>query len=118
MAAISSPSMRQCNSISGTRAWHYRSQSPADALRAIAYRAVMRNTVNRTLADALSENVVTTTARMREMVQQDADALDLGIEVQGFTVGGMHPPVAEGYVRVNRPDCLARTRSGYYAPNR
>jgi regulator of protease activity HflC (stomatin/prohibitin superfamily) len=80
--------------IRDARAWHYRSQNPADALRAIAYRAVMRNTVNRTLADALSENLVTTTARMREMVQQDADALDLGIEVLGFTVGGMHPPVA------------------------
>ena len=30
---------------------------------------------------------------MREMVQQDADALGLGVEVVGFTVGGMHPPV-------------------------
>ena len=69
-------------------------QNPADALRAIAYRAVMRTTVNRTLAEALSENVVTTTARMRAMVQQDADALGLGVEVLGFTVGGMHPPVA------------------------
>ena len=27
------------------------------------------------------------------MVQQDADALGLGVEVEGFTVGGMHPPV-------------------------
>jgi regulator of protease activity HflC (stomatin/prohibitin superfamily) len=79
--------------IADARAWRYHSQNPGDALRAIAYRAVMRTTVNRTLAEALSENVVTTTARMREMVQQDADALDLGVEVLGFTVGGMHPPV-------------------------
>ena len=41
------------------RAWRYHSQNPADALRAIAYRAVMRYTVNRTLSDALSENVAT-----------------------------------------------------------
>jgi membrane protease subunit HflK len=75
------------------RAWQYHSQNPSDALRAVAYRAVMRNTVNRTLAEALSENVVTTTARMRAMVQQDADALELGVEVLSFTVGGMHPPV-------------------------
>ena len=75
-------------------AWFYSSQNPADALRAIAYRAVMRTTVDRTLADALSENLVTTTTRMRQMVQQDADALNLGVEVLGFTVGGMHPPVA------------------------
>jgi membrane protease subunit HflK len=79
--------------IADARAWRYHSQNPGDALRAIAYRAVMRTTVNRTLAEALSENVVTTTARMRAMVQQDADALDLGVEVLGFTVGGMHPPV-------------------------
>jgi regulator of protease activity HflC (stomatin/prohibitin superfamily) len=75
------------------RAWRYHTQNPGDALRAIAYRAVMRSTVNHTLAEALSENVVTTTARMRAMVQQDADALALGVEIVGFTVGGMHPPV-------------------------
>jgi regulator of protease activity HflC (stomatin/prohibitin superfamily) len=80
--------------ISDARAWRYHSQNPADALRAIAYRAVMRTTVNRTLADALSENVVTTTARMRAMVQAEANALGLGVEVLSFTVGGMHPPVA------------------------
>jgi regulator of protease activity HflC (stomatin/prohibitin superfamily) len=75
------------------RAWQYHSQNPGDALRAIAHRAVMRTTVNRTLAEALSENVVATTGRMRAMVQQEADALGLGVQVLGFTVGGMHPPV-------------------------
>jgi regulator of protease activity HflC (stomatin/prohibitin superfamily) len=80
--------------ITDVRAWHYSTRNPEDALRAIAYRAVMRNTVSKTLADALSENVVTTTARMRQMVQQEADALHLGVDILGFTVGGMHPPVA------------------------
>jgi len=79
--------------IADARAWRYRCQNPADALRAIAYRSVMRSTVNRTLSEALSENVVTLTGRMRSMVQQDADALGLGVEVLAFTVGGMHPPV-------------------------
>ena len=79
--------------IADARAWQYDSQNPVDALRAIAYRAVMRNTVNKTLAEALSENVVTTTTRIRSMVQQEADALGLGVEVLSFTVGGMHPPV-------------------------
>jgi regulator of protease activity HflC (stomatin/prohibitin superfamily) len=27
------------------------------------------------------------------MVQQEANALGLGVEIVGFTVGGMHPPV-------------------------
>ena len=54
----------------------------------------MRTTVNRTLAEALSENVVTTDRRAcARWCRQDADALGLGVEVLGFTVGGMHPPV-------------------------
>jgi regulator of protease activity HflC (stomatin/prohibitin superfamily) len=79
--------------IADARAWWYHTQNPGDALRAIAYRAVMRTTVNRTLAEALSENLKAMTARMQTMVQEDADALGLGVEVLGFTVGGMHPPV-------------------------
>jgi membrane protease subunit HflK len=42
----------------------------------------------------LSENVAVLTGQMRNMVQQDADALGLGVEVVAFTLGGMHPPVA------------------------
>jgi membrane protease subunit HflK len=79
--------------IKDARVWQYHTQNPADALRAIAHRAVMRTTVNRTLAGALSENLVAMTMRMRTMVQQEADSLSLGVEVLGFTVGGMHPPV-------------------------
>jgi len=75
-------------------AWRYHCQNPAEALSAIAYRAVMRNTVNLTLSDALSQNVAVLTGRMRAMIQADADALGLGVEILGFTVGGMHPPVA------------------------
>lgn len=76
------------------RAFRYRCQNPAQALSAIAYRAVMRNTVNLTLSDALSQNVAVLTGRMRDMIQREADALGLGVQVLGFTVGGMHPPVA------------------------
>lgn len=79
--------------ITDARAWRYNCQNPTDALRAIAYRAVMRSTVNRTLSDALSQNVATLTGQMRAMIQQDANALGLGVDIIGFTVGGMHPPV-------------------------
>ena len=75
------------------RAWLYGCQNPEEALRSIAYRAVMRSTVNKTLDQALAENVVALTGRMRAMVQQEADAQGLGVEVMAFTVGGMHPPV-------------------------
>jgi regulator of protease activity HflC (stomatin/prohibitin superfamily) len=53
----------------------------------------MRTTVNKTLAEALSENLVAMTARMRTMVQAEADQLGIGVQILGFTVGGMHPPV-------------------------
>lgn len=88
--------------ITDARAWRYHTQNPADALKAVAYRAVMRNTVNRTLTEALSENVAALTSRMRTMVQQDADAMRLGVQVEAFTVGGMHPPtiVAPAYQAV------------------
>jgi regulator of protease activity HflC (stomatin/prohibitin superfamily) len=75
------------------RAWRYHCQNPGAALRAIAYRAVMRSTVNLTLSQALSQNVAILTSQMRAMVQKDADALGLGVDIIGFTVGGMHPPV-------------------------
>jgi len=74
-------------------AWRYHCQNPAQALSAIAYRAVMRNTVNLTLSDALSQNIAGLAARMRQMIQREADGLGLGVEILGFTVGGMHPPV-------------------------
>jgi len=88
--------------IADARAWRYRSRNPAAALRAIAYRAVMRSTVNRTLSEALSENVVKITDRMRGMVQREADALGLGVEIVGFTIRAMHPPVrvADAYEAV------------------
>lgn len=75
-------------------AWLYHCQNPVQALSAISYRAVMRNTVNLTLSDALSQNIFSLSQRMRSMIQRDADALGLGVEILGFTVGGMHPPVA------------------------
>ena len=75
------------------RDWRYHCRNPAEALSAIAYRAVMRSTVNRTLSDVLSENRATFTGQMLDMVQKDADAMDLGVKVVGFMVGAMHPPV-------------------------
>ena len=74
-------------------AWAYNTQNPAVALKAIAYRAVMRSTVDLTLSDALSQNIATLTGQMQRMVQQEADTLGLGVAIISFTVGGMHPPV-------------------------
>jgi regulator of protease activity HflC (stomatin/prohibitin superfamily) len=74
-------------------AWRYNCQNSEDALRAIAYRAVMRSTVNLTLTEAVSQNISVLTAKMRAMVQKDADDMGLGVHILAYTVGGMHPPV-------------------------
>jgi regulator of protease activity HflC (stomatin/prohibitin superfamily) len=76
-----------------THAWLYHCQNPAAALKAIAYRAVMRSTINLTLSDALSQNVSILADKMRGMVQKEADDLGLGVQILAFTVSGMHPPV-------------------------
>jgi regulator of protease activity HflC (stomatin/prohibitin superfamily) len=62
----------------------------------------MRATANRTLSQTLSENVAMLTGGMRATVQQEAEALGLGVEIVGFTVRGMHPPVrvADAYEAV------------------
>lgn len=75
------------------QAWRYHSSNPEDLLRAIAYRAVMRATVDKTLSDVLSENRAEFTGKLLAMVQQDADAMGLGVKIVGFLVGAMHPPV-------------------------
>ena len=80
--------------IRDARAYLYGTQNPDDALRAIGYRAVMRATVSRTLGEALSENVATLTASIQKTIQVEADRRGLGIDVVGFTIGAMHPPVA------------------------
>jgi len=80
--------------ITDPRAWRYHAQNPIDALRVLGYRAVMWNTIDKSLSDVLSQNVAVLSGRMREMVQRGADSLNLGVRIVGFTVGGMHPPVA------------------------
>ncbi|HEX4047892.1 MAG TPA: protease modulator HflK, partial [Elusimicrobiota bacterium] len=79
--------------IADARAWRYNCRNPEEALSAIAYRAVMRSTVNRTLDYVLSENRAEFTGGMLAMVQKDADAMNLGVKIVGFLVGAMHPPV-------------------------
>ena len=65
-----------------------------------------------------SENLKAMTARMQTMVQEDADALGLGVEVLGFTVGGMHPPVPvapwDRQMLARLPGCLDNSPAGLF----
>lgn len=79
--------------ITDPRAWHYQTQNPEEALRAIANRAVMKATVNHTLVDMIALNNPELRRQLRDAVQHDADELGLGVHILVFNVGAMHPPV-------------------------
>jgi regulator of protease activity HflC (stomatin/prohibitin superfamily) len=98
--------------ITDARAWYYNCGNPEALLKAVAYRAVMRITVDRTLEQALSENVSVQASRVREMIEEEAKSLGLGVEVVAFNIAAMHPPagVARDYQAVVSAE-LARTTS-------
>jgi regulator of protease activity HflC (stomatin/prohibitin superfamily) len=98
--------------ITDARAWYYNCGNPEALLRAVAYRSVMRITVDRTLEQALSENVSVQASRVREMIEEEAKFLGLGVEVVAFNIAAMHPPagVARDYQAVVSAE-LARTTS-------
>lgn len=98
--------------ITDARAWYYNCGNPEALLKAVAYRAVMRITVDRTLEQALSENVAVQASRVRNMIEEEAKSLGLGVEVVTFNIAAMHPPsgVARDYQAVVSAE-LARTTS-------
>ena len=98
--------------ITDARAWYYNCGNPEALLKAVAYRAVMRITVDRTLEQALSENVAVQADRVRNMIEEEAKSLGLGVEVVTFNIAAMHPPsgVARDYQAVVSAE-LARTTS-------
>jgi regulator of protease activity HflC (stomatin/prohibitin superfamily) len=76
------------------RAWLYGTQNPEDTLRALAYEAVTRRTVDQTLDGVLSASVRDLADDVRAAVQRAADQRGLGVQVVEFTFTALHPPVA------------------------
>jgi membrane protease subunit HflK len=76
------------------RAWLYATQNPEDTLRALAYEAVTRRTVDQTLDGVLSASVRDLADDVRVGVQRAADQRGLGVRVVEFTFTALHPPVA------------------------
>jgi len=80
--------------IADLRAWLQSSQNPEDTLRALAYEAVTRQTVDQSLDGVLSANVNLLAAAVTASLQDAADARGLGVRVLAFTFTALHPPVA------------------------
>lgn len=80
--------------ISDPHAYLYAVEDAEGTLAAVADRALMRETVGRTLDEVLSENVRLLSSAVESGLQADLDALGLGLEVIDFTLIGLHPPLA------------------------
>jgi regulator of protease activity HflC (stomatin/prohibitin superfamily) len=75
-------------------AWLYGCQNPEERIEAAAYRALMTNTADKSLEQALSENLQVLADDIRaEMAAQLVDA-GIGVEVVAFNLSALHPPVA------------------------
>ncbi len=88
--------------VADVRAWTYGMQNPEDALRSLAYRAVMQHIIAQTLDGALGQDFGALTKTLETRIQAEADAMELGIAVVDVTLGALHPPVsvAEDYQAV------------------
>lgn len=80
----------------------YAVSDPVDLLSSAANRALMQETVGRTLEGVLSENIALLTSAVEQRTQADANDMGLGIEILDFTLIGLHPPlrVAQEYQAV------------------
>ena len=80
--------------ISDTRKYLLSWQNPEDQLEGIAYQVLSRYCAQRTLRDALSENLQILADDVLKQVQQKASTLELGLMPISFTFSALHPPVS------------------------
>lgn len=90
----------------------YAEHHPEARLRAIAYRALMHETVHRTLDDALSENLIELAQAVTQRIQDDAAKHVPCLKPESFTFRALHPPVAvaEAYQSVVSAQIDRQTR--------
>jgi regulator of protease activity HflC (stomatin/prohibitin superfamily) len=70
----------------------YASADPVAVVDSLAYRALLVRTRGRTLEDVLTSDLVGLAADIEAALAQEAKAV--GVEVVGFRLEGVHPPVA------------------------
>lgn len=80
--------------ISDARQYLLSWQNPEAQLEGIAYQVLSRYCAQRTLSDALSENLQVLADDVLKQVQQQASDLELGLMPISFTFSALHPPVS------------------------
>lgn len=79
--------------ISDAWVWHYGAQNPEDALRATSEQALLRNTVDRSLDDVLSENLGDLAKQIEADIIEGVATHELGVTIVSLSLQGLHPPV-------------------------
>ena len=79
--------------VTDLRAWLYGHRHPAALLRELAYRAVTREAAGRELDDILGAGQRAFESALRDRLQRDARAMNLGVEIRFVGLNGVHPPV-------------------------
>lgn len=90
LLAVNLPVLYQ---VTDLRAWLYGHREPAALLRELAYRAVTREAAGRELDDILGPGQRAFEAALRDRLQRDAHAMNLGVEIRYVGLNGVHPPV-------------------------
>ena len=80
--------------ISDLRAWAYNYEAPATLLQDIATRKVLAYLASSDIADVMASGRLDAAAQLRQAVQDEADARELGVNITYIGLQDIHPPVA------------------------
>jgi len=77
-------------------AYLYNYRDPTAALDALCYRELTRYTVSADFLEFLGHRRGEAAATLKKEIQEKADAVELGIDIVGVSLQGIHPPVEVG----------------------
>ena len=81
-------------------AWYYNHSNPAELLKSIGYREVVRYLVNVDLIDIMSQGRLKAADELKNNMQDRADRLGLGVEILFVGLQDIHPPVGDKMIQV------------------
>lgn len=80
--------------------WYYNHSDPAELLKSIAYREVIRYLVNVDIIDIMSTGRLQAAEELKNNIQAHADKLELGVKVLFVGLQDIHPPIGDKTTQV------------------
>jgi len=82
------------------QAWYYNHSNPAELLKSIGHREVVRYLVNVDIIDIMSKGRLKAAAALKQNIQERSDKLGLGVEIVFVGLQDIHPPVGDKTTQV------------------